>query len=58
MAGEELAAAQQLSESGMEIPTKKSGQIKPTPKVITKTIQLHESDPSKTALIGTNLDDK
>jgi hypothetical protein len=25
MAGEELAAAQQLSESGMEIPTKKSG---------------------------------
>ena len=57
-AGEVLAAAQQLSESGMEIPTKKLGQIEPTPEVNTKAIQLQEGDPSMTALIGAYLDDK
>ena len=57
-AGEVLAAAQQLLESGMEILTKKLGQIKPTPEVNTKAIQLQEGDPSKTALIRAGLDFK
>jgi len=55
--GEVLASAQQLSESGMEIPTKKSGQIKPPAEVGTKPIQL-QGDSSKTALIGAGLDPK
>jgi len=56
-AGEVLTAAQ-LSQSGMEIPTKKSGQIQLANNVSTKTIQLQEGDSSKTALIGAGLDDK
>ena len=56
--GEVLAATQQLSESGMEIPTKKSGQIKPPADVGTKPIQLQEGYSSKTALIGVGLDPK
>jgi hypothetical protein len=44
----------------MEIPMKKANQSAPKPldNVGNKTIQLHESDPSKTALIGTELGDK
>ena len=58
--GEVLAAAQQLSQSGMEILMKKVNQSAPKPldSVGIKTIQLHESDPSKTALIGIELGDK
>ena len=55
---EVLAAAQQLSDSGMEIPTKKSGQIKPPAEIGTKPIQLQEGDSSKTVRIGTGLDPK
>jgi len=40
--GEVLVAVQQLSESGLEIPTKKTGHLnlKPTGEVTIKTIQL------------------
>jgi hypothetical protein len=43
-AGEVLTTAQQLSESRMEIYTKKSGQIKLPTKVGMKAIQLQEGD--------------
>jgi len=56
--GKALTTAQQLSESGVEIPTKKSGQIKPPADVGTKPIQLQEGYSSKTALIGVGLDPK
>jgi hypothetical protein len=58
--GEVLAAAKQLSQSGMEIPTKKASQSesKPPDHVGVKAIQLLEGDPSKTALIGYGLTDK
>ena len=56
--GEVLAAAQQLSDSGMEIAAKKSVQIKLPTEVSTKHIQLQEGDSSKTALIGAGLDPK
>jgi hypothetical protein len=57
---EVLAAAQQLSQSKMMIPTKKSSQssVKPTSEVGMKAIQLQEGDPSKIPLIGTGLSDK
>ncbi|XP_039818475.1 uncharacterized protein LOC120680978 [Panicum virgatum] len=55
-----LAAAKQLSASGMEIPTKKANNSAPKPpdNVGVKAIQLVEGDSSKTALIGTGLIDK
>jgi hypothetical protein len=58
--GEVLAAAQQLSQVGMEIPTKKASQssIKSTGDVALKTIQLLEGDSSKTAIIGAGLGEK
>jgi hypothetical protein len=46
--GEVLAAAQQLSQAGLEIPTRKAS----------KSIQLQEGDSSKTAVIGAGLDEK
>jgi hypothetical protein len=57
---EVLAAAQQLSWSGLEIPTKKANHSKmqTTKDVALKAIQLQEGDPSKTALIGIGLGDK
>jgi hypothetical protein len=57
---EVFAAAQQLSQSEMVIPTKKSSQsmVKPTSDVSMKSIQLQEGDPSQTTLIGTGLGDK
>ena len=59
-AGEVLAAAQQYSASGSEIPTKKTNRSAPKPpdNIGVKTIQLQEDDPSKTALIGTGLSNK
>ena len=59
-AGEVLAAAQQYSASGSEIPTKKISHSAPGPpdNIGVKAIQLQENDPSKTALIGTGLTDK
>jgi len=58
--GEVLAAAKQLSVSGMEIPTKKVNDSAPKPpdNVGVKAFQLVEGDSSKTALISTGLTDK
>jgi hypothetical protein len=58
--GEVLAAAQQLSQSGLEIPSKKASKssIQWTDDVALKTIQLQEGDSSKTAIIGAGLGDK
>ena len=59
-AGEVLAAAQQYSVSGSEIPTKKINRSTPKPpnNIGVKAIQLQEDDPSKTALVGAGLTDK
>ena len=56
-AGEVLATAQQYSVSGSEIPTKKTNRSAPKPpdNIGVKAIQLQEDDPSKTALIRTEL---
>jgi hypothetical protein len=58
--GEVLAAVQQLSQAGLEIPTRKASKssIKSTGEVALKTIQLQEGDPSKTTVIGAGLDGK
>ena len=58
--GEVLATAQQYSASGTEIPTKKINRYAPKPpdNIGVKAIQLEEGDSSKTALIGTGLNDK
>jgi hypothetical protein len=58
--GEVLAAAQQLSQAGLEIPTRKASQssIQSTGDVALKTIQLQEGDSSKTAVIGAGLGEK
>jgi hypothetical protein len=58
--GEVLAAAQQLSQSGLEIPSKKASKssIQLTDDVALKTIQLQERYSSKTAVIGAGLGDK
>jgi hypothetical protein len=58
---EVLAAAQTLINSEMEISNQRPSQlrVKPNPSNIDiKTIQLHEGDPFKTALIGGGLGDK
>ncbi|XP_039841610.1 uncharacterized protein LOC120701868 [Panicum virgatum] len=59
-AGEVLAAAQQYSTSGSEIPAKKTNRSTPKPpdNIRVKAIQQQEDDPSKTALIGIGLSDK
>jgi hypothetical protein len=58
--GEVLAAAQQLSQSELEIPSKKASKssIQSTDDVALKTIQLQEHDSSKTAIIGAGLGEK
>jgi hypothetical protein len=58
--GEVIAAAKQLSTSGMEIPTKKANHSAPKPpdNVGVKAIQLVEGDSSNTAMIGTGLTSK
>jgi hypothetical protein len=58
--GEVFAAAQQLSQSGLKIPSKKAStlSIQSTDNVSLKTIQLQEGDSSKTAVIGVGLGDK
>jgi hypothetical protein len=58
--GEVLAAAQQLSQSRLEIPSRKASKssIQSTDDVALKTIQLQEGDPSKTAVIGAGLGEK
>jgi hypothetical protein len=58
--GELLAAAQQLSQSGLEIPSRKTSKssIQSTDDVAVKTIQLQEDDSSKTAVIGAGLGEK
>jgi hypothetical protein len=51
---EVLTAAQQLSQLGLEIPTKKANQSKvhTTADVMLKSIQLQEGESSKTAMIS------
>jgi hypothetical protein len=58
--GEVLAAAQQLSQAGLEIPSRKASKssIQLTADVALKSIQLQEGDSSKTAVIGAGLDEK
>jgi hypothetical protein len=58
--GEVLAAAQQLSQAGLEIPTRMASQssIQSTGNVALKTIQLQEGDSSKTVVIGAGLGEK
>jgi hypothetical protein len=58
--GEVLVAAQQLSQSGLEIPSRKASKlsIQSTDDVALKTIQLQEGEPSKTAVIGAGLGEK
>jgi hypothetical protein len=58
--GEVLAAAQQLSQSRLEIPLRKASKssIQSTNDVALKTIQLQEGDSSKTAVIGAGLGEK
>jgi hypothetical protein len=58
--GEVLTAAQQLSQSGLEIPSKKAckSSIQSNDDVALKTIQLQEGDSSKTAVICVGLGDK
>jgi hypothetical protein len=58
--GEVLAAAQQLSQAGLKIPTRKASQssVQSTGDVALKTIQLQEGDSSKTAVIGAGLGEK
>jgi hypothetical protein len=58
--GEVLAAAQQLSQIVLEIPTRKASKssIQSTGDVALKTIQLQEGDSSKTAFIGAGLGEK
>jgi hypothetical protein len=58
--GEVLTATQQLSQAGLESPTRKASKlsIQSTGNVALKTIQLQEGDLSKTAVIGAGLDGK
>jgi hypothetical protein len=58
--GEVLAAAQQLSQAGLEIPLRKASNssIQSTGDIALKWIQLQEGDSSKTAIIGAGLDEK
>jgi hypothetical protein len=58
--GEVLAAAQQLSQAGLEIPSRKASKlsIQSTGDMALKSIQLQEGDSSKTAVIGAGLDEK
>jgi hypothetical protein len=58
--GEVLVAAHQLSQAGLEIPTRKASKssIQSTGDVALKSIQLQEDDSSKTAVIGAGLDEK
>jgi hypothetical protein len=58
--GEVLVAAQQLSQSGLEIPSRKASKssIQSTDDVSLKTIQLQGGDSSKTAVIDAGLGEK
>jgi hypothetical protein len=58
--GEVFAAAQQLSLDGLEIPSRKASKssIQSAGDMALKSIQLQEGDSSKTAVIGTGLDEK
>jgi hypothetical protein len=60
VSGEVLAAAQQLSKAGLEIPSRKASKssIQSTDDVALKSIQLQEGDSSKTTVIGAGLGEK
>jgi hypothetical protein len=57
---EVLAAAQQLSQAGLEIPSRKAckSSIQSTGDMALKSIKLQEGDSSKTTVIGVALDEK
>jgi hypothetical protein len=58
--GEVLATVQQLSQAGLEIPSRKASKssIQSTGDVALKSIQLQEGDSSKTTVIGAGLEEK
>jgi hypothetical protein len=58
--GEVLVATQQLSQAGLEIPSRKDSKssIQSTDDVALKSIQLQEGDSSKTAVISVGLGEK
>jgi hypothetical protein len=58
--GDVLAAAQQLSQAELEIPSRKASKssIQSTGDVALKSIRLKEGNSSKTAVIGAGLDEK
>jgi hypothetical protein len=58
--GEVLAAVQQLSHAGLEIPTRKASKssIQSTGNMALKMIQLQEGDSSMSAVIGAGLGEK
>jgi hypothetical protein len=58
--GELLAAMQQFSQAGLEMPSRKASKssIQSTDDVALKSIQLQEGDSSKTAVIDAGLDEK
>jgi hypothetical protein len=58
--GEVLVAAEQLSQAGLEIPSRKvsKSSTQSTGDVALKSIQLQEGDSSKTAVISAGLDEK
>jgi hypothetical protein len=58
--GEVLTSAQKPSQAGLEIPTRKASKssIQSIGDVALKTIELQESDSSKTAVIGADLGEK
>jgi hypothetical protein len=58
--GEVVASVQQLSQAGLEIPSRKASKlsIQSTSDVALKSIQLQEGDSSKTAVIGASLGEK
>jgi hypothetical protein len=58
--GEVLASAQQLSQGGLEIPSRKASKssIQSTGDMALKSNQLQEGDSSKTAVFGAGLGEK
>jgi hypothetical protein len=58
--GKYIAATQQLSQAGLEIPSRKGSKssIQSTDDVTLKSIQLQEGDSSKAAAIGAGLGEK
>jgi hypothetical protein len=58
--GEVLTTVQQLSQAGLEIPSRKASKssIQSTGDMALKSIQLQKGESSKTTVIGAGLDEK